>query len=157
MEGEQPTHREHSHAHNSSDLWVSGLLQPADSVILHCLLKYVLDFPVFAVSVTRFYQLKKSHGNRDQHVTTLWATPPRGPGCNHRMGFFFLSLIHNPSLTLTPVPMCSKLLLQGLVCNTKELLLSVEYIFSAQRASVVLSKLKWSCAKTLGGSEKVPS
>lgn len=68
-------------------------------------------------------------------------------------GIFFLSLIHNPSLTLTPVPMCSKLLLQGLVCNTKELLLSVEHIFSAQRASVVLSKLKQSCAKTLGGSE----
>lgn len=77
-----------------------------------------------------------------------WVQPQAG------IYFFFTShlLTILPSLSLLS-PTCSKLLLQGLVCNTKELLLSVEHIFSAQRASVVLSKLKRSCAKTLGGSE----
>lgn len=49
-----------------------------------------------------------------------------------------------------------KLILQRLVCDTKELLLSVEHVYSAQRASALLSKLKRSFAKTLGASELVP-
>lgn len=60
-----------------------------------------------------------------------------------------LSLFHGPFLTLSSVPLCSKLLLWELVLNTKKLLLSVEHISPAQRASVMLSKVKQTCAKTL--------
>lgn len=68
-----------------------------------------------------------------------------------------LSLVRGPFLTLAPVPVCSKLLPWELVRNTRELLLSVERISSAQRTSAVPGKLKRSCAKTLGVQNRCPA
>lgn len=127
-----------------------------------CLLKQMFNLPLFATGWE-----KKVDATQTRVLQQFWLYLPghsQGTWPTLTGGAIVAWDFSEPSLTFSwsfPHSLLSQRALnsfsENLSINTKELFDSEEHISSAQRTSAILSKLKQSCATTLGFQNRCPA
>lgn len=134
---------------------------PTDSVILVCSSRFSICLYLLLAGKKKGW-CKADQGATRVLIVSPWSLPKNlantHQGCNGGLGFFrALSHFFMVLPTLSLLSQCALNSSESSSINTKELLGSEEHISSVQRTSAILSKLKESCATTLGFQNRCPA